>query len=95
MGGSFTVKGTLDGHRVIATWDDGVLSNDFELELAVERLILGGKPLWATLTGPRVAPALTPDYVALLTIASVMEVLEVEGEASDWPDDGLPPGTVY
>lgn len=95
---TFTVRGRWLGELLEVTWSDGGLVDGDTLAVdLVNARLRDPYPVEVTATGPYLAPALEPDYVALATIGEAFdEVVDVTGERPTVPDpDGAGPDAVY
>lgn len=94
---TFTVSGLVRGTPATITWTDGILSGDDLAVLGVELLVVVDQELARTPTGPFFTAALSPPWVALLTILEVFDQgrrATVTGDPVEYPDDGFVDGDI-
>ena len=94
---TFTVSGLIGGIPVTLTWTDGRLDGDDFAVNRVDDLIVVEQTLARTPTGPDFTAALSPPWVALLTIFEVFDEgrdATVTGDPVEFPDDGVVEGDI-
>jgi hypothetical protein len=92
----FVVRYRLGGHELEATWSAGRLDAGEELTARAELLVLYGRGVMATVTGPGFTASLATWEAATFTVTEALA--ELGAEVVDWRGDRpvypLPDGAV-